>query len=206
MQKKNSPQYRKSFFELMTEKYNDASWVPTSKAFVGYDEKLATSIQLPLEGEPLTVEQATRHFKNAKGQMNIALANWRKSGNGAGNLAPKIKGIDYAASASTDKNTHTSSSSSSAASNDRYVDDDCADFVNHTHIGYYWSLAELYDLVDVVSQSCSKAGVSTGDSSTILSVSEIARGREKRRKKETSVSESQAEMMNFCSSLMEKQY
>jgi len=111
--------------------------------------------------------------------MNMSLANWRKSGNGSGNLVPKkVVGINYM---SIDNNSNTSFSSDQ--SNYQFIDDDCADFVKSLQIGYFWSVAEMYDLVDIISQSCAEAGLSSEDGKEIPAVSDRAKGREKKRKK-----------------------
>ena len=92
-----SPQSLKSFFDLITEKYNDVEWVPVSRCMPHFHSKLQQSFELKLQSEKLTVEQATQHYKNTQAQMNVSLANWRKSGNGSGNLNQKIRvtGTEY---------------------------------------------------------------------------------------------------------------
>eukprot|EP00957_Ditylum_brightwellii_P138480 10555336-Ditylum_brightwellii.AAC.1 len=76
---------------MVTDKYNDPSWVPHSKTFPGYHPVLIKSHALGLPSSDddedfiLTVTKMRQIYRDAKGKMNQVLANWRKSGNGVGN-------------------------------------------------------------------------------------------------------------------------
>ena len=56
---RNSAQSPKLFFELVTEQYNDTSWIPMSRKFGHFHSKFHNSFPLELEGEKLQVEQVT---------------------------------------------------------------------------------------------------------------------------------------------------
>jgi hypothetical protein len=137
----------RSLFELAAEKYNDPNWVVYSRVLPDLNEKFRTPIKLTLmsDEERMTEQSVKQAYTDAKGKMNIALANWKRSGNGSGNKNYKLKGLDYDEKlAQSDENTSVT-----------YVDDDRYSFVNHLHIAYFWSLSEICGLTHHISQNCS---------------------------------------------------
>eukprot|EP00957_Ditylum_brightwellii_P131479 10028052-Ditylum_brightwellii.AAC.1 len=93
----------------------------------------------------LMVDRMKRLYWEAKSKISQALARWKKSGNGVGNMK-QISGIEY-------KNK----------SNDEIdvelVDDNWWDFIPSIHHGYFLSLTESINLVKDVSQNCKTVGV-----------------------------------------------
>ena len=107
------------------------------------NEKFRKPIRLALmpDKEEMT-ELAVKHaYTDAKGKMNIALANWKLSGNGKGNLKAKVRGLGYDDEI-TDNNNVT------------FVNDDRFNFVSQLHIAYFWSLSDICGLTYHISQNC----------------------------------------------------
>jgi hypothetical protein len=157
-----------SLFQLAAEKYNDPNWVVYSRIMPDLNEKFRKPIKLSLmaDEEPITEAHVKNAYTDAKGKMNVSLANWKTSGNGKGNLNTKIKGLGYENSSDDTQMT--------------YVDDDRFNFVSNLHIAYFWSLCECNGLTHHISQNCSalNAGQENGsDRSASASTSGKARGR-----------------------------
>ena len=158
-----------SLFQLAAEKYNDPNWVVHSRIIPDLNEKFCNPIRLSrmTDEEPMTESSAKNAYTDAKGKLNVALANWKRSGNGKGNINTKVRGLDYDEGL-TDENSLT------------YVDDDRFSFVKQLNIAYFWSLSEVSGLTHHISQNCSSLNnfendVDTTESST--STSGKVRGR-----------------------------
>ena len=159
-----------SLYQLATEKYNDAEWVVHSRIIPNLNEKFRNPIRLVLmpDEEEMTETVVKNAYTDAKGKMNVALANWKLSGNGKGNLKAKVKGLGYEHSRLlNDENDVT------------YVDDDRINFVSQLHIAYFWSLCEESGLTHHISQNCSalNEGKNSSDTSTSSSTSGKVRSR-----------------------------
>ena len=172
---RNSERRPRTFFEKVTEKYNDEDWTPDSTVFDELYHEFSLSFPLHLyrnDGQEekreakLTIEKAKENFRDSKASMNWSVAAWKKSGNGKGNLADsellRVKGTRYAIQ------------DEEAVIN--YVDDDRFDFCgNSLPTGYFWCIAEMHDIIGTVSQNCGEVGVtmdkisSTSDQKTKLS-------------------------------------
>ena len=60
------------YHEIVCDKYNDASWVPSTKSFLFFHHELIETFTLPLkENNVLTYEQAKRLLVDVKGRLNI---------------------------------------------------------------------------------------------------------------------------------------
>ena len=60
------------YHEIVCDKYNDESWVPSTKSFLFFHHELIESFALPLkENQVLTYEQAKRLLVDVKGRLNI---------------------------------------------------------------------------------------------------------------------------------------
>ena len=97
------------------------------------NEKFRNPIQLALmtdEEEMTESSVKNAYYTNAKGKMNVALSNWKLSGNGKGNINTKVRGLGYDIELS-DENSFT------------YVDDDRCNCFKQLHIAYFWSLSEV---------------------------------------------------------------
>ena len=92
--------------------------------------------------EQMTETSVKLAYTNAKGKLNVALANWKRSGNGKGNINTKVRGLDYDEGFLSDENSLT------------YVDDDRFSFVKQLNIAYFWSLSEVSGLTHHISQNC----------------------------------------------------
>ena len=79
-----------SLFQLAAEKYNDPDWVVYSCTIPDLNEKFRIPIRLTLmiDEEKMTESSVKHAYTDAKGKMNVALANWQ-----IGNLVGKEKGI-----------------------------------------------------------------------------------------------------------------
>ena len=101
----------------------------------------------------MSTESVKKCYVDMKGKLNVALANWKTSGNGAGNKSAGKRllffGTDYA-NDSIDENQEAI----------EYVNDDRFDFcMNSISVGYFWCMAEACDMVSHVSQNCESIGV-----------------------------------------------
>ena len=143
-----------SLFHLAAEKYNDPNWVVYSRVLPDLNEKFRKPIRLVLmtDEEEMTESSVKNAYTDAKGKLNIALSNWKTSGNGKGNLLTKVRGLDYDNS-SSDENQVT------------FIDDDRFNFVKQLNIAYFWSLSELTGLTHHISQNCSALSESLNNSS-----------------------------------------
>ena len=133
-----------SLFQLAAEKYNDPDWVVYSRTIPDLNEKFRSPIRLTLmtDEEKMTESSVKHAYTDAKGKMNVALANWKRSGNGKGNKNYKVTGLGY--DDVTNQNHEV-----------MFVDDDRFNFVNQLHIAYFWSLCEISGLTHHISQNCS---------------------------------------------------
>ena len=91
--------------------------------------------------------------------MNVSVSKWKKSGNGKGNL--KDIGSDGKCSVSLILlGTDYTDIKDDEEIDVHYIDDDRFDFCgNSIPTGYFWCMAEMHDLVGIVSQSCSEIGL-----------------------------------------------
>ena len=108
------------------------------------NEKFRTPIRLVLmPGEEEMTELSVKNaYTDAKGKMNVALSNWKLSGNGKGNLNPKVRGLGYDELINEDTNL-------------TFVNDNHFSFVSQLHKAYFWSLSEISGLTQHISQNCS---------------------------------------------------
>ena len=90
----------------------------------------------------------------------------------------------------------------------QYIDDDRADFISSLHMGYFWSLAESYNLVDTVSQNCKSAGLSVGNKKDIPKVTDEVKGRVKRKRgvknNQVMINEKHSEIVNLCEDMTKR--
>ena len=133
-----------SLFQLVAEKYNDENWVVLSRVLPDLNEKFRRPIRLVLmPGEEEMTESSVKNaYTDVKGKLNFAMSNWKTSGNGKGNLNPKLKGLEY--DRTNDETIDIT-----------YVDDDRFSFVSQLHVVYFWSLSEITGLTQCISQNCS---------------------------------------------------
>lgn len=152
---RNSGRKYKTYFEKVAELFNDESYSPMSYAFKDFHYGLAENIVLSLPPQKddcqLTAEKAKISFRDAKSNLNVAINDWKKSGNGKGNknedIEIRINNCDY------DKQLIFGEGV-------KWVDDDRFDFCKrNVPFGYFWCVAELNDLVKTVSQNCESLGI-----------------------------------------------
>jgi hypothetical protein len=158
-----------TLFHLAAEKYNDPNWVVHSRIMPDLNEKFRNPIRLALmtDDEPMTEMSVKQAYTDAKGKLNVALAHWKRSGNGKGNISNRVRGLTYDDNNKNDGNTVT------------YIDDDRFNFVKHLHIAYFWSLCEISGLTHHISQNCSALNNfgNNGDTTASSSTSGKVRGR-----------------------------
>ena len=143
-----------SFEEKVTDKYNDASWVPNTKCFPMFHHELINSFDLPFDETcALTIEQTKRLLVEVRGRLNLVFKNWTKSGNGKLNFSEptqkiRIRNGDEATDAADEEGLVI-------------VDDDRWQYCQMVgmHLGYFWCLSEYHDLTDDCRQHCDKVGV-----------------------------------------------
>jgi hypothetical protein len=143
----NSPEKIASFYKIITNMYNDASWEPMSSHFGSMHDRLDTSICLKLIGGPIKVEVAKKWYCSVKGKLNKSIAFYKRSGNGTGNLR--------------EQSVNSTSTSSGPLTNENIVDDNRSSFISNLHVGYFWALSEVCGLTNNISQNCSKVGISS---------------------------------------------
>ena len=159
-----------SLFLLAAENYNDPNWVVYSRTLPDLNKKIIRKpirLALMTDEEEMT-ETAVKHaYTDAKGKMNVALSNWKRSGNGKGNLGAKVKGLGYDTLVSSEENHVT------------FADDNRFNFVKQLHIAYFWSLCEISGSTHHISQNCSALNEALYDSDAkqSSSTSGMVRGR-----------------------------
>ena len=142
------------YHEIICDKYNDESWLPTSKLFPLFHHELVESFELPLlPHQVLTYEQAKRLLVDIKGRLNLTIQNWKKSGNGKLNCHENEFKIRSA--------NGTVEEEEEMGDGVIFVDNDCWQFCQNVgmHLGYFWCLSELNGLTDECTQNCAGAGV-----------------------------------------------
>jgi hypothetical protein len=180
---RNSKEGPLSLFQLVAEKYNDKNWVVHSRIMPDLNEKFRRPIRLALMtcDEEMTEQSVKNAYTDVKGKLNFAIANWKTSGNGKGNLNPKLKGLEYDGTSLKEKESNEAIT---------YVDDDRYRFVQQLHVAYFWSLSEITGLTQCISQNCSalNMGISDADVLKRASTSSRAVGRRASSSSEKSVS------------------
>ena len=153
-----------SLYHLAAEKYNDPDWVVSSRIMPELNEKFRSPIRLALmiDEEEMTEVSVKNAYTDAKGKLNVAIANWKKSGNGKGNIKARVNGLGY--DNMDEEENHVT-----------FVDDDRFNFVNQLHVAYFWSLCEITGLTQHISQNCS--ALSNTDTNGTSSTSHLVRGR-----------------------------
>jgi hypothetical protein len=154
---RNSKAAPVSLFHLAAEKYNDANWEVYTRVMPDLHEKFRSPVRLSLmiDEEKMTEVSAKNAYTDAKGKLNVALANWKRSGNGKGNIKAKVKGLGYGNYINEENHV-------------TFVDDDRFKFVNQLNIAYFWSLCEITGLTQQISQNCTALNIvdTTGRSVT----------------------------------------
>ena len=139
--------------------YNDESWTPHTFQFPDYDARFRNPISLPLEkddGENNDVkvpEHVKRDFNDIRSKFKIMHADWKKSGNGAGNrdgVSIRIRGQNYEKPPAEDEQVI-------------FVDDDRHKFGQKygLHLAYFWCLSEMCGVNQQMTQDCSGTGLSS---------------------------------------------
>ena len=149
------------FYQVLANKYNDASWVPESIIMPSVHSDFTISNELPLKSRPLSVEEAKKRFVTSCSSLHIIRNNWKTSGSG-----------------------RTMVSDSAGSDNiPQYVDkDDQQDFLgsNATHVLYFWELGSQHHILDVITQALSQNVTVDG-----TRVPQIAQSPSPKRRKQT---------------------
>ena len=83
------------FWTLACGQFNNEKWIPTSTSLPDLHDHLKDSIDLKFEGEKCAVHEFKAWNKKNPMKVTVANSNWRTSGNGFGNVVPRIKGLFY---------------------------------------------------------------------------------------------------------------
>ena len=156
--------------------------MPTSQKFSEFHPEFMSSFDLPFgeEKNKMSTESVKKCYVDMKGKLNVALANWKTSGNGAGNKSSGKRllffGTDYA-NDSIDENQEAI----------EYVNDDRFDFcMNSISVGYFWCMAEACDMVSHVSQNCESIGVTMTKIAKVNSMNCYSNSKKQPKKREHS--------------------
>ena len=72
------------FYNLAVEQFNNLDWIPDSLVLPELHEDYSRSKQLPLNIVPITAEQFKKKINDNRYKMVKVIANWERSGAGAG--------------------------------------------------------------------------------------------------------------------------
>ena len=82
------------FYELAAKEFNDGEWIPDSLVLPDLHEDYARSKPLPLDAAPITADQFRKKLNDNRYKMVKVIADWERSGAGAGMIDNVIEGDD----------------------------------------------------------------------------------------------------------------
>ena len=82
------------FYELAAKQFNDGEWIPDSLVLPDLHEDYARSKPLPLNVAPTTADQFKKKLNDNRYKMVKVIADWERSGAGAGMINNVIEGDD----------------------------------------------------------------------------------------------------------------
>ena len=82
------------FYELAAKQFNDGEWIPDSLVLPDLHEDYARSKPLPLNVAPITADQFKMKLNDNRYKMVKVIADWERSGAGAGMINNVIEGDD----------------------------------------------------------------------------------------------------------------
>jgi hypothetical protein len=181
-----SQQRQHTLYKDVARDYNDPTWIPMSHPIASFSSKLRTSIPLKMIGEELLPDTIKKQFVSVKGEYKKVLANYKRSGNGDGNLRTP---------------TSTASMTSSSVGSD-FSCDSRSSFTTSIHLQYFWALVDELQLSDTVCQSLSTISFASNDDGTVSKTSGTSiLGREGKQKKKTTMEESTAPLVRQLTKL-----
>ena len=82
------------FYELAAKQFNNGKWIPDSVVLPDLHEDYARSKPLPLNVAPTTADQFKKKLNDNRCKMVKVIADWERSGAGAGMINNVIEGDD----------------------------------------------------------------------------------------------------------------
>ena len=82
------------FYEFTAKQFNNGEWIPDSLVLPDLHEDYARSKPLPLNVAPITADQFKKKLNNNRYKMVKVIADWERSGAGAGMINNVIEGDD----------------------------------------------------------------------------------------------------------------
>ena len=82
------------FYELAVKQFNDGEWIPDSLVLPDLHKDYARSKPLPLNVAPITADQFKKKLNDNRYKMVKVIADWERSGAGAGMINNVIEGDD----------------------------------------------------------------------------------------------------------------
>ena len=158
---RNSVNAPRNIYDIVSQKYNDPTWVPESDQYPQMHSMFERCMSLPLKPneEAMTTERAKRVIKNLWAQMKAAHANWSASGNGndmraqTGMTNVRVNGTEYAVTPTDGEGDD----------NIVYVDEDRFNFCGDSlPLAYFWASIEKYGLTTFCLQHFGDLGLENG--------------------------------------------
>jgi hypothetical protein len=158
---RNSVDVPVSIYDLVSQKYNEPTWVPMSDRFPQMNSMFGVSMPLPLKTneQQMTPERAKKVIKDLWAKMKAAHANWSASGNGNDGRAQtattnvRVNGTVYAVTPTDGEGDD----------NIVYVDDDRFNFCGGSlPLAYFWASIEKYGLTTFCLQHFGDLGLENG--------------------------------------------
>ena len=82
------------FYDLAAKQFNDGEWIPETLVLHDLYEDCARSKPLPPNVAPITADQFKKKLNDNRYKMVKVIADWERSGVGAGMINNVIKGDD----------------------------------------------------------------------------------------------------------------
>ena len=166
------------FYELAAKQFNDGEWIPDSLVLPDLHEDYARSKPLPLNVAPITADQFKKKLNDNRYKMVKVIADWERSGAGAGMINNVIEGDNDEEKDDDATETQHDIQQQHQTQNEtqqyEFIDgDDRKSFLRERppHILYLWHISHQYGILTKVRQQLNGDFVVDGKSAPSVDTS-----------------------------------
>ena len=165
------------FYELAGKQFNDGEWIPDSLVLPDLHEDHARSKPLPLNVAPITADQFKNKLNDNRYKMVKVIADWERSGAGAGMINNVIEGDDEEKdddATETQCDTQQQHQAQNETQQYEFIDgDDRKSFLRERlpHILYLWHISHQYGIQTKVRQQLTGDFIVDGKSAPSIDTS-----------------------------------
>ena len=173
---RNSTLFQDSY-ELAAKQFNDGEWIPESLVLPDLHTDYARSKPLPLNVAPITADQFKKKLNHNRYKMVKVIADWKRSGVGAGMINNVIEGDDEEKdddATETQRNTQQQHRPQNETQQYEFIDgDDRKSFLRERlpHILYLWHISHQYGILTKVRQQLTGGFIVDGKSAPSIDTS-----------------------------------